>query len=173
MDQSELLLREYEICQDASQKLEATIWQTSAIIGIGSIGSFVVVTNHSLDDQPPFLISLLICIVFIVASWIWWHMARRWWSIQHAKYLRMRHIEKELGIYQARYIEYLDDLSKLQDSNLANELQGELMQFQDYQKDGIQKYLRLLPIFVSLAWIIYLCVRILQICPQCVLELLK
>ena len=108
----EFLLKEYELCQNAAQNLESIIWQTSAVIGIGSIGSLILVANQyqqaSLSWQAASLIGLLV----FLFSCIWLFMARRWWSIQHIKYLRMSHIEEKLRLYQTRYLNYVDGLQQ-------------------------------------------------------------
>ena len=163
---AEVLLKEYELCQDSAQSLESTVWQTSAIIGIGSIGSLILVANHPPDEQPPFLVAAFIGALVSLASFIWWRMARRWWSIQHAKYLRMRHIEEDLNIYQTRYVRYMDDISELSTSGLLEGRQDDLRHFANYQRAGIQEYLRFLPLFIAIAWGLYLSVRLLLIIWQ-------
>ncbi len=60
--------------------------------------------------HPPALLGA-VCIFFLIAiaALVWWYMARRWWSVQHAKFCRMRHIEERLGVaYQVQYLDYLD-----------------------------------------------------------------
>src|SRR5262245_46466370 len=77
------LWREYEICQKAAQTLESIIWQTSGVIGIGSIGTLVLVVNRPDKDQPSWRVALIIGLSIFLLSIIWLFMARRWWSIQH------------------------------------------------------------------------------------------
>ena len=45
----------------------------------------------------------------LILAGVWWLMAWRWWSIQHAIFLRMKHIEMELGLYMTRYSHWLDN----------------------------------------------------------------
>ncbi len=106
----EALLKEYELCQNSAQSLETPIWQTSAAIGIGSIGSLILVATaeRPLPLIPTIIIGAFVCL----GSYMWLFIAKRWWSIQHTNYLRMRHIEEDLKVIcQTRYIEYRDILS--------------------------------------------------------------
>jgi hypothetical protein len=116
-EEKERLLREYELCQDAAQNLESTIWQTSTVIGIGSIGTFLLVVK----EDPCWLVAALIGGLVTTTNCIWWHMAKRWWSIQHTKFFRMRHIEECVGFGQTRYLQYLDALTKLDDGEEEKE----------------------------------------------------
>jgi len=158
------LLKEYEMCQSAAQSLEATIWQTGAVLGLSSIGTFILVASHPPREQPPWLVAAGIGALVSLSSVIWWRVARRWWSIQHTKYARMRHIEETLLLAQTRYIEYLDKppgdaaaqslkaklIGKVATSDQLDEL-GEI----DYQRGGPQKYLRFLPWAITVVWVIY------------------
>lgn len=172
---ADTLFKEYELCQESAQKLESTIWQTSAALGIGSIGTLSLIANHPLEEQPPFLITLVIGLLISGVGTIWWHMARRWWSIQHAKYLRMRHIEEELNMHQTRYIKYLDDPSELATSSLPKERQDELKRFADsnYQREGVQKYMKLLPLIMAASWGVYLWIRSVFVVGRIVQELIR
>lgn len=181
----QLLLKEYELCQDSAYKLESTIWQTSAAIGIGSIGSLVLLVRA----QPPWLGALAIGILVNYAAWIWWHMARRWWSIQHAKFRRMRHIEQILHFHQVSYLDYLDaatvedtkdakndtcqGLDKLAyylrrqhlietylpNDGTANDLEDLR---ENHQHKGVQEYLKCFPLWNAVAWEIYVICLLLQ-----------
>ncbi|MBW2334438.1 MAG: hypothetical protein JRF06_04970, partial [Deltaproteobacteria bacterium] len=98
-----------ELCLAASQSLESTVWTTSSILAAVAIGAFAFSIGH----QPPLEMTILSGVgtfVFIV-QFIWYRMARRWWTIQHTHYLRMRHIEEELGIlYIQRYHTFRDEV---------------------------------------------------------------
>jgi hypothetical protein len=157
------LLREYELCQNNAHNLESRIWQTGTAIGIGSIGFLIVVANHRTTEQPPWQVAAIIGILIFLMSLMWWYMARRWWSIQHAFFMRMRHIEEELGLYHARYIQYLDDPDSLSNSGLLDKYINEVREratkqrgiVKVHQRKGIQEILALLPIAILLSWVIY------------------
>ena len=164
----ELLLKEYELCQNATQSLETIIWQTSAIIGIGSIGAFILVANRSEDKSLPWIAICVIGLLVSSASWVWFLMARRWWSIQHANFLRMRHIEERLAIFQrTRYVKYLDDPDLLSKCNLPENQRNEIERqarerrylirlFPAHQNLGIQSVIWFIPFIVTVGWGIYL-----------------
>jgi len=110
MYQREELIREYELCQQGVQALEATIWQSGSLIGIGSAGGILLVAG--LDDAKLAVIPAGIVVVY--ASFLWWRLAKRWWSVQHARITRMRLIEKELQrAGQTSYVQYLNDLHRV------------------------------------------------------------
>jgi hypothetical protein len=159
------LLKEYELCQADAQDLESTVWRTGAVIGIGSIGTLIVVANHPSQGQPPWQVAAIIGALVFLTSIIWWYIARRWWSIQHAFFMRMRHIEEQLGLYQARYIQYLDDPSKLPSSGLPSEHADEIRRrakrreglLRVHQRRGIQGTLMFLPVVILIPWAVYTC----------------
>jgi hypothetical protein len=187
-EEKERLLREYELCQDAAQNLESTIWQTSTVIGIGSIGTFLLVVK----EDPCWLVAALIGGLVTTANCIWWRMARRWWSIQHTKFLRMRHIEECVGFGQTRYCKYLDalpkpdnsekkkekekeeqeDIDKLREKYLRNDVRvlGNLARIYDdlgelrenHEQNGVQYFLKWFPQINLAAWILYVLYLLLQ-----------
>ena len=170
-----LLLKEYELCQASAQRLESTIWQTFAVIGVVSIATLVAVAK-----APPDIVVAVIVGVFVIGTtFVWWFMARRWWSIQHAAFLRMQHIEECIGsLYQQRYVKYLDglctlmsqesDCSKLTglrelqkrwwplDSKIRKHLHGEMSNTRkNHQLAGIQVVLRYFVVLNAAVWIVY------------------
>lgn len=159
----EILQKEYEWCQGSAQSLESTIWQTSAVIGLGTIASFIaVVPQNSLGWKEILATGILINSAF----WIWWTMARRWWSIQQAYFIRMRHIEEDLkGIYKMRYVHYLDNPSALRESQLSRVRKKELYDrahkrvlegtFSVHQRKGLQDFVWILPLANTLIWLLY------------------
>lgn len=93
------LWKQYELCRDSAQGLETLIWQTSAGLGVGSLGTLILVANHPENEQLPWYVVVTLGALVLFMTILWWYMARRWWSIQHAFLIRMRHIEEDLGIY--------------------------------------------------------------------------
>jgi len=177
----DMLLKEYELCQASAQRLESTIWQTFAAIGVVSIATLVAVTKA----PPDIVVALGVGVFVIVTTFVWWFMARRWWSIQHAAFLRMQHIEECIGsLYQQRYVKYLDGLCTLmsQESD-CSKLKGKLRELQqrslpldskirkhlhedmrnarkNHQPAGIQDvlaYFVLLNVTVWIAYVAYVC----------------
>ena len=161
----ELLLREYELCQNTAQSLEGIIWQTSAVIGIGSIGTFFLVTK---EESLRFVVICIISLLVSSASWVWFLMARRWWSIQHANFLRMRHIENTLKIYRSHYIAWLDSPESLpkdefqQKDDIEEQARKRkyLYFFSAHQKLGIQSVIWVVPFTVTIGWVMYILWRV-------------
>jgi hypothetical protein len=160
----EELLKEYEFCQKAAQSMESTIWQTAAAMSIGLVGSFLLVTLRAADDQPPWYVACLVGPFMTVIALIWLLIARRWWSVQHSMFMRMRHIEKRLGIHSTWYLQYLDHPELLQDSGLSAEEIASLAKrsttrdrigIRRHQHWGVQATLWLLPVVLLVGWAIY------------------
>lgn len=107
MDHREtLLLEEYKLCQNTVTRLEETVWKTSTAMGLGSFGSLVALI--SLKERPNQSSIFILGLLVFFTSLIWWFMAKRWWNIQHATFLRMKHIEEDLHFLQISYIYYKD-----------------------------------------------------------------
>jgi hypothetical protein len=156
-DRQELLLREYEFCQSSAIGLETQIWQTGAAMGLGAVGTLIVVGDHKLGEQAPALVAVLIGALVSLTVAVWWRMSRRWWSIQHVKFARMADIEKEIGFYQARYLEFLDSGG----TDLKKEQKHMLNQTSNHQVKGVQAFLQYLPYIVFIVWFVY-CVLLIQ-----------
>ena len=158
MDQTERPLEEYKLCQNTTARLEDTVWKTSGAIGFGSLGAFVLVTFQR--EQPEWQTILIMGFLVSITSLIWWFMAKRWWDIQHATFLRMKHLEKELHFYQVNYIYHKDGTFDLQPDGLGltqshiDELNGD--RDRKCHLRGVQSWLRLLPYWViPISWVEY------------------
>jgi hypothetical protein len=156
---TETLLKEYEFSQSTAQSMERTIWQSSAIIGIGLMGSFILVASRA---EAPWYVGCLIGPIVFVVSGIWWFVARRWWSVQHAMFMRMRHIERKLGIHSLSYIQYLDNpnsiprtgLTQLEKKDITARADKKvLLGLKDHQRQGVQEIMWPFPFVMLLAWI--------------------
>jgi hypothetical protein len=158
-----LLIKEHELCQESSRSLEATIWQSASVIGVGSIGSLALLATKRISP----VLSTVIAAVAVTAVWTWWKVTKRWWSIQHAKYARMADIECELGVpFQQRYLDFLDDycehvaqeplLDIAKRHGLSISSAEKLWnRRRDHQTKGIRETLPCLLHLITLAWVIY------------------
>ena len=153
------LFREYELCQANARSLESQLWQTAGVIGFAAIGTLVSVAGQSLH----WFVVLIIGFIVVSASYMWRAMARRWWSVQHAFYMRMRHIETILGLYQTRYVDFLDDPDRLDSTPLNDTFKSEIRSRsrkddkggEAHARTGGRRTLERLPYFVTAAWIAY------------------
>lgn len=165
MENDELLFEEYKLCQESTQKLESTIWQTSGVIGIGSIGSFIyLAVRQTKNVNTPLVFAAGSVIVLTV--WIWWNIALRWWDIQHAIFLRMGDIEENLKyIFQKRYVNFMDgtrDVFSIDpeylgfgDSEHGEARKGQLGKNPKFARRGVQGSLKWFPLLITSAWLLY------------------
>lgn len=160
----EILLKEYEFSQSTAENMESTIWQSSAIIGLGLIGSFLLIATRGEESQPPWYVACLIGPTVFVLSVIWWLVARRWWSVQHAMFMRMRHIERRLGMHSLNYVRYLDNpklmprtgLNQAEKKEINERREKDIFPFiKDHQKRGVQEFIWVFPLLLLGVWFLY------------------
>ena len=153
------LLKEYELCQANARGLDAQIWQTAGVLGFLAIGGLGAVAGQSLSVPVVIIIGLLVSTM----SHLWLRMARRWWSVQHAFFMRMRHIEATLGLYQVRYVGFLDNIDGLDATPLSETFKAEIRARSHkrddggkaHEKEGVRRTLEKLPCLDSAAWFLY------------------
>lgn len=180
-EKQQALLKEYELAQNKTLELEKTIWQAFGVMGVGSAVAPFVVGSLIKYNVAPIIIFIIGGLVWY-ASRVWCGIARRWWSIQHVTYIRMRHIEEDLGLYQNRYITYVDaykkDPIKAKTSEPENLAEGRLKELKDradendailglraHARKGPQEWLKWLPHINLMLWIgygVYLVVQLLK-----------
>lgn len=150
-------LKEYELCQNSARALETQIWGTAGAMAFGALGSLIAVAGQ--DSPWPAVLS----IGFVVVStiFIWQRMALRWWSVQHAFFLRMRHLESQLGLFQTRYLDFLDNPDHLVNASLdpvwADDIRARSHKRDGkrkaHERTGVRQALSLFPWMVMLGWI--------------------
>ena len=117
------LIDEYKMCREDAARLEANIWKTSTILGLSSVTGLILKLNQNVASKDHFFLISAIAFFMITASLVWWRLSRRWWSIQHVKYNRMKVLEGKLGFKQNTLVECADSevmskiRSKQQDRN--------------------------------------------------------
>ena len=154
-DNKSFLFKEYELCQNSTQKIEDNIWKTFSAIGIIAVGPLTIISTTEISKISVLLI--LISGFFVVSTtWIWWGMASRWWDIQHITFGRMSDIENELKcIYQIRYIKYKDGQLDVNESSLSAEQKLDLQMDSEIKKKGVQKSLGYFPLLITIVWILF------------------
>jgi len=144
--------------------MESIIWQTAGAMSIGLISPFFIVALRPQPEQPPWYVPCAIGLLVFLFSCLWWLIARRWWSVQHAMFIRMRHIEQQLGLHAVSYVMYLDHpetipegvLSAAQVTDLKKRVdERDFLCIKSHQHLGVQDTLRYLPILLSLSWLFY------------------
>jgi len=165
-------MNEYSACQSSVESLDASVWQSAAIIGLASIGTFALIAANN----PQVLAVIIVGIFSTLGSFAWWRLANRWWSVRDAKIERMRHIEADLDISgQSHYIAFMDDLHLGRSSRplppedpLIRTLSsryniqiGRARELADleYERKGPKDVLRLFPWTTLIVWVAYVALR--------------
>lgn len=106
----EALLKEYELSRNNADSLEASIWNTAAILVTGSIAGLALLGGTIPDNPKPYdyLLRAAIGALSIVLVYWWKKMASVWYFIQNMLYFRIVEIEEELDLYSESYIAYID-----------------------------------------------------------------
>jgi len=166
-------MNEYKVCQSSVESLDASVWQSAAIIGLVSIGTFALIAAN----EPRISAVVIVGIFSTLGSFAWWQLAIRWWSVRDAKILRMRHIEQELDAPgQSHYIDYMDDLHRGRPSRpiSGQDDQVQLLSRQhsiriararelaglQYERRGPKDVLRWFPWITMIVWIFYVSARL-------------
>lgn len=158
------LFKEYELCQNSTQNIESKIWKTSGIIGIATLATTSYLAKTEIKTSEGAVLICAIGAIIILVLWIWWGMAKRWWDIQHIIFMRMRHIEEDLGIFQYRYISFIDgklDIKDAKDANLSNDRINKLKKDNKVAERGVQKTLKYFPLSLSFSWGIFIIYQML------------
>lgn len=92
--------KEYQVCLQQVKQLEANIWQTAGLLGIGSAAVLISIMGKDAQSRAPLSTILVVAILAITVSLVWLRFARRWSSIQHVKFARINEIEEEIGFCQ-------------------------------------------------------------------------
>ena len=104
------LLKEYELSRTNADNLEASIWNTAAILVTGSIAGLALL-GGTIPDSPriyDYLLRAAIGALSIVLIYWWKKMAAVWYFIQNMLYFRIVEIEEDLDLYSESYIDYID-----------------------------------------------------------------
>jgi len=170
---TEVLLKEYEVCQSSIESLAANVWQTSTVIGLASVGTLALVAT----TNPPFLASLLVGVFSMLGTLVWWKLAYRLWSVRDAKIVRMRHIEEDLAVAgQGHYVAFMDELysrrprrkvfhddhrilEMAKKFNIPEDRARQLSQV-EYQRKGPKDWIRIFIYAMPATWLIYLTYRV-------------
>jgi hypothetical protein len=170
---TEVLLKEYEVCQSSIESLAANVWQTSAVIGLASVGTLALVAT----TNPPVLASLFVGMFSILGMMVWWRLAYRLWSVRDAKIVRMQHIEEDLAVAgQCHYVAFMDELYNqrprrkvLHDAHRIQELAKKFkipeerarhLARVEYQRKGPKDWIRIFIYAMPATWLLYLAYRL-------------
>jgi len=135
MGREEILLKEYEVCQQHINSIGTQVWQATAIfLSVNAaVLAYIFQREWYGQDVDRFLLALGISVIFILVLYIWRRWINRQLFIQISVYTRMREIETELGMWKNWYAllpEELNSDEKVDKSTLPK------------NKKGIIKFLR-------------------------------
>jgi hypothetical protein len=123
MSREEILLKEYEVCQQESSSSADNFWTTIQIF-TGVITAILAVVAYALATQPipGWMLTLIVVFSLIVLAIL---VALYFWLQRVAFFIRihgfrMQEIESELGMWRSRRIGWLDHWEKLSESDKRN-----------------------------------------------------
>ena len=176
-----VLMNEYSACQSSVESLDSSVWQSAAIIGLASVGTFALIAANN----PQVLAVIIVGFFSTLGSFAWWRLANRWWSVRDAKIARMRHIEDDLQIAgQSHYIDFMNDLHLGRSSmpipaadhlirglakrhNIRIERASELAGL-EYERKGPKDVLRWFPWVTMIVWVAYVALRTISVLVELV-----
>ena len=147
----EQIKQEYDICLSRSQQLESNIWISSSLMGIGSTLPIIIAL---FSDKIGVFSFCIIGLMVISINLIWFFISRRWWTLQHIVFLRMRHLEQKLNYKINSYIAHFDGSINLSADASLSEI--ELLQLNQFNKNsnhlsGVYKWIRIYPFIIATA----------------------
>lgn len=119
------LLVEYEVAHSKVAKWDNATWQSAAIFLSASLAGFVVVAQIS--DFSIYR-TFLVCIIGLTAIFVlsgWFRLIQRWHRYKRITYYRIREIERELDLWQNRYILHLSLRTKGRNLEVESEAEKE------------------------------------------------
>ncbi len=177
------LLEEYKICQEKTTSLSGNIWKTAIAFGIGSIAGIITLAKSSQsfpENLRPWLLIVLSLLAAMVLL-VWKRFAYRWWSIQHAMFRRMEHIERMSKLRTDLYIGYLDKRVEFTEDEsqqsyhkpyLHHELVEDLKMLRDnHEIRGIQPVMWLAIEVNIAAWIVFVVLAIAELLPSTISDI--
>ena len=110
MNRQEVLLKEYEVCQQHINTMGTQNWQSVSIFLVFNALVFGFVINMQTHNHGSFVAvsAIGIAVIFIFYLWMLW--VQRQEFVQRALYERMHEIEGELGMWKNWYAVILDEL---------------------------------------------------------------
>lgn len=113
--QEELLLKEYEVCENFASHIGGLYWQITALFLPIAFGSLALVVQVNIAQMAPLaqkvtgIIIAIAGVSFVFLLRLWLMSVLRAVSYQRVSWFRAREIEKELHLLKNRYIYALDN----------------------------------------------------------------
>lgn len=154
----EVLLKEYELTQTAYYEIEKNVWTSASIFIVTSLGGISILATIREHNWANFVMVGGIGFASILVLWSWANITRRWWDIQNVHLYRMQEIEAELGMWKARYVDYLDK-SRIFGQRSRAEEASEVRLFRldqriaRYSRARVHRRMRLLLVILITGWL--------------------
>jgi hypothetical protein len=110
MNRRDVLLKEYEVCQQHINTIGTESWQASAIFLLVNAGVLAYLFQIEHGEPHTLFMVLIIGIIFILIFCFWKRFIKRMQFVQTITFERMREIEDELGLWKNWYVHILDEL---------------------------------------------------------------
>jgi len=107
-EDTDTLLKEYELCDAQIGRLDSLIWQTASLIFPISLAGFAYFGISSIHAPDRFFSLLAVALGSITLILIWYLLSRMWFRFQSIAFYRMVEIEDEIGfMWRFRYSSFL------------------------------------------------------------------
>jgi len=169
----DILLKEYELTQTAYYEIERNVWTSASIFIVTSLGGISILATIREHSWANLAMVGGIGLASVLVLLAWRSITRRWWDIQNVHLYRMQELEAELGMWKARYVDYLDKsrlLGKRPPARPASE--GRLFRLDQaitsYSRARVHRRLRLLLSILITGWLALIVRELLLTVPSSV-----
>lgn len=157
MESEDKLLEEYRLGQEYVVALHEQIWQIGSILIATSLGTFAIIAAFQSITMSSLIISIVSGVISTSLLVIWYLIMERFGSFIRVSYYRLREIEVELGLWRNRYINYLDNPSEIDLTQLSEFEKKRLDRLQKtfrgkYSRIGARTFERWLIMLIPLVW---------------------
>ena len=136
MNKQNVLLKEYEVCQQHINAIGTQSWQSVSIFFLVNAIVLGFVLSMQEHNNGSFVTVLVIGVAMSCIFWFWKLWVRRQQFVQLGKYVRMREIEEELGLWTNWYIWICENLN----NNLINQMEYDSLPSEKREKiDELKK----------------------------------
>lgn len=163
MDRQNVLLKEYEVCQQHINTLGTQNWQSASIFLLVNALILAFVFSMKTHDRDSFMLVLITGVMVSLIFYLWRSWIKRQQFVQVMAYQRMREIEQELGLWKNWYVCIFDKLQskELEESRLnsfSKENSSRIRQLRDYYKCEYAKAagytgLKWIAIIIMVSWL--------------------
>jgi len=180
MEVEQKLMGEYSAGQKYVSTLHEQIWQSGAVLIVGSLGIFALLARFDEVTVASLVASILGGLLSTALVVIWYHVRKRFASFIQISYYRLQEIESELGLWRNRYIHHLDnphdaelrELSK-NDRDRLERLEKAFSGKREHTKLRAATMTKLLACLVPVAWSFWIAYQVVVLSYRFLVALLS